>query len=116
MSLLNEYRKKVTKYYFAMKRIKYKGFYIDKTKNGYRISKQSNTSIHTHLRNLSPSYKMIDNIVEKRIPKRCNLYYIQSHIRLADDDRYKRNLHDYYNVKVNKGKKLFYYNPSKKRF
>ena len=96
--------------------IKYKGFYIDKTKNGYRISKQSNTSIHTHLRNLSPSYKMIDNIVEKRIPKRCNLYYIQSHIRLADDDRYKRNLHDYYNVKVNKGKKLFYYNPSKKRF
>jgi hypothetical protein len=99
-----------------MERIEYKGFYIDKTKTGYRISKQSNTSIHTHLRNLLPSYKMIDNIVWKRIPKRCGLYYIQSHIRLTDDKEYKRKLQDYYNVKVNKGKKISYYNPCKKRF
>lgn len=97
-----------------MERIEYKGFYIDKTKNGYRISKQSNASIHTHLRNLSPSYKMIDNIVREHIPKRCGSYYIQSHIRLADDGEYKRKLQDYYNVKINKGKKLSYYNPSKK--
>ena len=38
-----------------MKRIMYKGFCIDKTKTGYRISRQSDSSIHTHLRNLSPS-------------------------------------------------------------
>ena len=59
---------------------------------------------------------MIDNIVWKRIPKRCGLYYIQSHIRLTDDKEYKRKLQDYYNVKVNKGKKISYYNPCKKRF
>lgn len=99
-----------------MKRIMYKGFCIDKTKTGYRISRQSDSSIHTHLRNLSPSYKMIENIVRERIPKRCALYYIQPHIRLADDGEYRRKLQNYYNVKVNKGEKQAYYNPSKKRF
>lgn len=99
-----------------MDRIKYKGFFIDRTETGYRISKQSDTSIHTHLRNMNPSYKLIDNVVNKRIPRRCGLYYILSHIRIADDEEYKRKLQDYYDVKVNKGKKQFYYNPAKKRF
>lgn len=99
-----------------MERINYKGFFIDRAKTGYRISKQSDTSIHTHLRNLNPSYKLIDNIINKRIPKRCGLYYIQSHIRLADNSDYKRKLQDYYNLKVNKGKKQNYYNPHIKRF
>lgn len=89
-----------------MDRIEYKGFFIDRTETGYRISRQSDTSIHTHLRNLSPSYKLIDNIVNKRIPTRCGLYYILSHIRLVtDDEEYKRKLQNYYDVKVNKGKK-----------
>lgn len=99
-----------------MERIKYKGFYIDKTKNGYRISKQSNTSIHTHIRNLAPSYKLIDNVLNKRIPKRCGLYYLESHIRIADDEEYKKKLRDYHTVKINKGKQQQYYNPHKKRF
>lgn len=99
-----------------MERIKYKGFYIDRTKTGYRISRQTDTSIHTHLCNLSPSYKLIDNIVSNRIPKRCGLYYLESHIRLADDKEYKRKLQDYYNVKVNKGRKQQYFNSRKKKF
>lgn len=99
-----------------MNRITYKGFFIDKTDTGYRISKQSDTSIHTHLHNLSASYKLIDNVVNKRIPTRCGLYYIKSHIRIVDDEEYKRKLQDYYDVKANKGKKQNYYNPHKKRF
>lgn len=98
-----------------MERIKYKGFFIDRTENGYRISKQSDVSIHTHLRHLSPSYKLIDNIINKRIPSRCDLYYIKSHIRLADDNEYKSKLEDYYEVKLNKGKKQIYYNSHKKK-
>lgn len=93
-----------------MDRIKYKGFFIDRTETGYRISKQSDISIHTHLRNLNPSYKLIDNVVNKRIPTRCGLYYILSHIRIAEDEEYKRKLQDYYDVKVNKGKKQNYIN------
>lgn len=100
----------------SMERIKYKGFFIDRTETGYRVSNQSDNSIHTHLRNKNPCFKLIDNVMGKRIPKRCGLYYLKSHIRLTDDLDYKRRLQDYYNVKVNKGIKQQYYNPHKKRF
>ena len=116
MSLLNRYRENATVQGLPMERIKYKGYFIDKTKTGYRISKQSDISIHTHLRNLSTSYKLINNVVNKPIPKRCGLYYLESHIRIANDEEYKRKLQDYYDVKVNKGTKQRYYNPHKKSF
>lgn len=99
-----------------MERIIYKGFFIDKTDTGYRISNQSNNSIHTHLHNKNPCFKLIDNVLNKHIPRRCGLYYLESHIRLADDMEYKKKLQDYYDVKVNKGKKQNYYNPHKKKF
>ena len=99
-----------------MERIEYKGYFIDKTKNGYRICKKDDTTIHSHLRNLTPSYKLIDNVVSHKIPTRCGLYYIMSHIRLADNEEYKQRLQDYYNVKLNKGKKQDYINPHKKKF
>ena len=98
-----------------MERICYKGHFIDRTKNGYRISKTTDTSVHTHLKNLNPSYKLIDNVVNHKIPTRCGLYYIMSHIRLADDEDYKRKLQEYYDVKVNKGKKQGYFNPGIKK-
>lgn len=99
-----------------MERIIYKGFFIDKTKTGYRVSKQSDISVHSHLHNKNPCFVLIDNVVNKRIPKRCNLYYLQSHIRLTTDELYKQKLIDYYNVKQNKGKKDLYFNPNKKKF
>lgn len=100
----------------SMERINYKGFFIDRTKTGYRVSKQSDSSIHTHLHNKNPCFKLVNNVINKCIPRRCGLYYLQSHIRLADDFDYKRRLQDYYDVKVNKGKKQKYYNPHKKQF
>lgn len=99
-----------------MERIKYKGFFIDRTNSGYRVSKRSDSSIHTHLRNKNPCFKLIDNLIGKRIPTKCGLYYLQSHIRLTDDETYKNKLQDYYDVKVNKENKQTYYNPHKKRF
>lgn len=100
----------------SMERIAYKGFFIDRTETGYRISKQSDISIHTHLRNKNPCFKLIDNVIGERIPRRCGLYYLQSHIRLTDDLDYKRRLQDYYDIKVNKGTKQKYYNPHMKKF
>ena len=99
-----------------MERIEYKGYFKDRTEHGFRIGKEDNTEIHTHLRNLVPSYKLIDNVINHKIPTRCGLYYIMSHIRLADNEGYKQKLQDYYNVKLNKGKKQDYYNPTKKKF
>lgn len=99
-----------------MERIKYKGYFIDKKEHGYRICKEDNTNIHTHLKNFTPCYKLIDNVVNQKIPTRCGLYYIMSHIRLTDSEEYKQKLQDYYNVKLNKGKKQIFYNPHKKKF
>lgn len=97
-------------------RIIYKGFYIDKTVTGYRICRQDDMKRHTHLKNLSPSYKLIDNVIARKIPRRCSCYYLESHCRLSDDETYIRKIKEYIDVKQNKGKKQYYYNPHKKKF
>lgn len=97
-------------------RISYKGFYIDKISTGYRICRQDDVTIHTHLVNINPAYKMIDNVIQKRIPKRCGLYYLESHARLSDNEGYIRKVREYIEVKQNKSKKQNYFNPSRKKF
>ena len=90
------------------KHIVYKGFCIDKTKNGYRVSKETDKQIHTHLLNLNPADKLIDNVIAKRIPRRCGIYYLQSHIRMSQDETYIRHIQDYIEVKVNRTKEKYY--------
>ena len=97
-------------------RIIYKGFYIDKTTTGYRICRQDNTKIHTHLHNLNPSYKLIDNVVARKMPRRCSCYYLESHCRLSSDETYIRKIKEYIEVKQNKGIRQRYFNPHKKKF
>ena len=94
-------------------RITYKGFYIDKTENGYRICRQNDTDKHTHLKNLAPAYKLIDNVLSNRIPRRCGIYYLESHTKLSYDENYIRKIHEYIKVKQNKSKQL-YFNPGRK--
>lgn len=95
-------------------RIEYKGFYIDKTENGYRISRKEDTEKHTHLSNLNPSYRLIDNVLSNKIPTRCGCYYLESHIRLSYDENYIRKIREYIEVKQNKTKQM-YFNPGRKR-
>ena len=95
-------------------RIEYKGFYIDKTENGYRICRQEDTEKHTHLSNLNPSYRLIDNVLSNKIPTRCGCYYLESHARLSYDENYIRKIREYIKVKQNKSKQM-YYNPGRKR-
>lgn len=97
-------------------RICYKGFYIDKTTTGYRICRPEDTKIHTHLNSISASYKLIDNVIANKIPRRCSCYYLESHCRLSDDDTYIRKIKEFIEVKQNKGRKQDYYNPHKKKF
>ena len=94
-------------------RIAYKGFYIDKTENGYRICRKEDAEKHTHMKNLNPSYKLIDNVVSNKIPTRCGCYYLESHIRLSYDENYIRKIREYIKVKQNKSKQM-YYNPGRK--
>ena len=95
-------------------RIEYKGFYIDKTENGYRICRQEDTEKHTHMKNLNPSYRLIDNVLSNKIPTRCGCYYLESHIRLSYDENYIRKIREYIEVKQNKTKQM-YFNPGRKR-
>ena len=95
-------------------RIEYKGFYIDRTENGYRISRKEDTEKHTHLSNLNPSDRLIDNVLSNKIPTRCGCYYLESHIRLSYDENYIRKIREYIEVKQNKTKQM-YYNPGRKR-
>ncbi len=100
-----------------MEYIIYNGFIISQINNGsFRVTRNDNSGKHSHLRNLNPCYKLIDNVNNHRIPTRCGLYYLESHIRLANDEKYKRKLQKYYEVKNNKGKRQSYYNTYKKKF
>lgn len=98
-----------------MKRVEYKGYYIDKTKTGYRVSNKNNTSIHTHIKNKNPCFKLIDNVNLKIIPRKCSLYYLESHLRLSYDENYIRKIKEYMEVKKNKTHQK-YFNPHKKKF
>ena len=95
-------------------RIEYKGFYIDKTENGYRICRKDDTEKHTYMKNLNPSYRLIDNVLSNKIPVRCGYYYLESHARLSYDEGYIKKIHEYIKVKQNKSKQV-YYNPGRKR-
>lgn len=95
-------------------RIEYKGFYIDKTENRYRICRKDDTEKHTHMKNLNPSYRLIDNVLSNKIPTRCGCYYLESHIRLSYDEDYIRKIREYIEVKQNKTKQM-YFNPGRKR-
>ena len=103
-------------------RIEYKGFYINKTENGYRICRKENTEKHSHMKNLNPSYRLIDNVsyrlinnvLSNKIPTRCGCYYLESHIRLSYDKNYIRKIREYIKVKQNKSKQM-HFNPGRKR-
>ena len=99
-----------------MDRVVYKNYYIDKTKTGYRVSSIQSSKRHTHLRHRNACYKLINNVVAKKIPRRCSCYYLESHARLSNDEEYTRKIREYIEVKQNKSKKQNYYNPHKKHF
>ena len=66
------------------------------------------------MKNLNPSYKLIDNVLSSKIPTRCGVYYLESHKRLSYDEDYIRKINEYIEVKKNKTKQM-YFNPSRKR-
>lgn len=66
------------------------------------------------MKNLNPSYRLIDNVLSNKIPTCCGCYYLESHIRLSYDENYIRKIREYIKVKQNKTKQM-YFNPGRKR-
>lgn len=95
--------------------IEYKDFVIDKIESGYRVTRIcDNLDFHTHLKSKSACESVINNVVNKKIPKNVGEYYLTSLIRLSSDDTYKNKIQELIDVRKSKGKKQNYFNPHKK--
>lgn len=94
---------------------KYRGYRIESTENGFRITLDNDSDKHTHIRSKGFCKKLIDYVVDKKVPTRVNNYILESCIRLSTDENYIRKVSEFLDVRKNKTKQ-FYYNPHKKSF
>lgn len=90
------------------------GYRIEQTKDGYRVTRNDVSDAHTHLKSLSGSRNAIKYVVEKKIPRNTNTYYLESLIRLSDDKLYINKIKELIKTRKSKGKKQLYFNPHKK--
>lgn len=91
-----------------------KEFMIFPIKKGYVVynSKKDFSDGHTHLKNFNSAKSAIDLVVNKKIPKSTNFYYLTSLIRIAQDKDYIDKIQELIETRKSKGKKKNYYNNS----
>lgn len=93
----------------------YRGYRIEETLDGFRITLNDGSDRHTHLKSRRFCRKLIDYVVDKKLPTRVSSYIVQSCIRLSTDDNYIQKLELLLEVRNNKDKQ-YYFNPHKKSF
>lgn len=87
-----------------------KNFLINKVQNGYiviNINKDFKCG-HTHLKSFKASKTAIDLVLNRKVPRSTNFYYLESLIRLSDNEAYAEKLEQLIQTRKNKGKKLDY--------
>lgn len=94
---------------------KYRGYRIELTENGFRITLDDGSDQHTHLKSKRFCKKLIDYVVDRKVPKRVGNYVLESCVRLSTDENYIRKVAELLEVRKSKTKQ-FYYNPHKKSF
>lgn len=94
---------------------KYRGYRIEATENGFRITLDDGSDRHTHLKSKYFCKKLIDYVVSEKIPKRVSNYILMSCIRLSTNENYIQKISALLDMRKSKTKQ-FYYNPSKKHF
>lgn len=94
---------------------KYRGYRIESTENGFRITLDDGSDKHTHIRSKNFCKKLIDYVVDKKVPTRVSNYVLESCKRLSTDENYIRKITELLEVRKNKTRQ-FYYNPHKKSF
>lgn len=87
-----------------------KEFVILQNKNGYVVINTRKTfdSGHTHFKNLNASKKLINLAINKKIPKSNSNYFLDSLIRISNDEKYIEKIQELKDVREQKGKKLNY--------
>lgn len=93
-----------------------KNFIIFQVKEGFVIynTKKSFQEGHTHLKHFEAAKTAIDLVINKKVPKSTDLYYLSSLIRISDDEKYIKQVNDLIESRIQKGKKEKYYNQSNK--
>ncbi|RDY29450.1 hypothetical protein CHL78_001745 [Romboutsia weinsteinii] len=89
-----------------------KEFIIFQVKEGYVAynTKKSFQEGHTHLRHFDAAKTAIDLVLNKKVPKSTDGYYLASLIRLSEDDFYINKINELLTTRKRKGKKEKYYN------
>ncbi|WP_434793113.1 hypothetical protein TPDSL_23020 [Terrisporobacter petrolearius] len=59
---------------------------------------------HTHIYGYNIAKTMINNCIMKKTPKTNNLYLLESHIRVSNDDKYKQMIEELIEAKKSKDK------------
>lgn len=94
---------------------KYRGYRIEQTENGFRITLEDGSDKHTHIRSRHFCKKLIDYVVDKKVPTRVSNYVLESCKRLSTDEKYIQKVTELLEARKSKTKQ-FYYNPHKKSF
>lgn len=94
---------------------KYRGYRIDQTENGFRITLDDGSDKHTHIKSKSFCKKLIDYVVDNKIPTRVSNYVLESCIRFSTDENYIYKISKLIKTIKNKDRQ-YYFNLHKKRF
>ena len=95
-----------------------KDFKIDRLQDGtFRITRNDIAGdFHTHLKSKKLACTVIHNVCNNKIPLNSRDYTLESMYRLSNDDNYRSKIETILEVRKQKGKHDYYYNPGRKKF
>lgn len=81
-------------------------FKIYKTSKGCIIhnSKYSFEDKHTHMNSVKAAIDLINFVMNKKLPRRTSIRYLESMCRISDDEIFKSKIQQFVEVKINKNK------------
>lgn len=94
---------------------RYRGYRIEQTENGFRITLDDGSGKHTHIKSKSFCKRLIDFVVDNKVPPRVSNYILESCIRLSSKENYIQKISKLIETRKLKDKQ-YYFNPHKKRF
>ena len=94
---------------------RYRGYRIEQTENGFRITLDDGSGKHTHIKSKSFCKRLIDFVVDNKVLPRVSNYILESCIRLSSNENYIQKISKLIETRKLKDKQ-YYFNPHKKRF
>lgn len=93
-----------------------KEYIILRMKKGYIVYNQNKCfdKGHTHIRSYNVAKTIIDNCINRKRPKTNNIYLLESHVRIATDEKYINEIEELINSKKSKTKDKYYNEKVKK--